>query len=197
VVTPAPSAPLPASLWLYLGLLAATGLERIAELRLSARNARLAFARGGVETGRRHFLVMTLLHAFFLPACFAEAALLHRAPPSAWPLVFLFCLLAQALRWWAIASLGPRWNVRIVFVPGEAPVTAGPYRFLRHPNYLAVVVELFCLPLLHGAVACALFFSAANGLLLLVRIRAEEEALGPAYRERFAGVHRFLPGARR
>ena len=106
-------------------------------------------------------------------------------------------LLAQALRWWAIAALGPRWNVRIVFVPGEAPVTSGPYRFLRHPNYLAVALELFSLPLVGGAWICAALFSALNAGLLWVRIRAEERALGPIYAERFAGVSRLLPGGGR
>jgi methyltransferase len=194
---PSAFARVPASLWLYLGLLCATGLERIVELRISKRNAEAAFARGGQEVGQGHFTVMRLLHTVFLPACFFEALLRHTAPPAPWPLLLLACALAQGLRWWAIATLGPRWNVRIVFVPGDAPVTGGPYRFLRHPNYLAVVTELACLPLLHGAVISAAVFTAANAALLWVRIRAEEAALGPGYQERFAGVSRFVPGAKK
>jgi methyltransferase len=194
---PGAFARVPPSLWLYLALLVATGIERLVELRISARNAAAAFARGGRETGQRHFRVMTLLHSLFLPACFFEALLRHTAPPALWPLVLLLCALAQALRWWAIGTLGQRWNVRIVFVPGEPPVTGGPYLFLRHPNYLAVVTELLCLPLLHGAVFTAALFTAANAALLFVRIRAEEEALGPGYQERFEGVARLVPGAKK
>ncbi len=194
---PTALARLPLSLWLYLGLLCATGVERLVELRISKRNAAAAFARGGLEVGRRHFAVMTVLHTLFLPACFFEALLRHTAPPALWPLLLLACGLAQGLRWWAIGALGERWNVRIVFVPGEPPVTGGPYRFLRHPNYLAVVTELLCLPLLYGAVLSAAVFTAANAALLWVRIRAEEEALGAGYQERFAGVSRFLPGAKK
>src|SRR4030095_14407818 len=102
-----------------------------------ARDAFWAFAHGGVELGRRHFAVMKLLHGAFFVACAAEVVLLHRAfvPALAAPMLLL-ALAAQALRWWAIASLGPHWNVRVIVVPGRLAVTAGPYRWLRHPNYL-------------------------------------------------------------
>jgi methyltransferase len=147
--------------------------------------------------GQRHFRVMVLVHALFLPACLAEVLLLGRAFPGAPGLcALLVALLAQALRWWAIATLGERWNVRVIAVPGEAPITSGPYRFLRHPNYLAVALELLALPLVHGALLCAAGFSLANLLLLAVRIPAEEKALGLLYARRFAGVPRFLPGGR-
>lgn len=182
---------------LYGLLLGLVGLERLAELWLSRRHAALAFGRGGVEVGQRHFRVMVLVHALFLPACLAEVLLLHRPFPGALGLVALgLSLLAQALRWWAIATLGVRWNVRVIAVPGEAPVTSGPYRLLRHPNYVAVALELCALPLVHGAVLTAASFTLANLLLLAVRIPAEERALGELYAQRFAGVPRFLPGGR-
>ena len=182
---------------LYFALLACVGLERIAELVISSRNAAGTFARGGVETGKRHFVVMTLVHALFLPSCFLEAWLLDRPFPGGIGVAALvLALLAMSLRWWAVRSLGDRWNVRIVYVPGEVPVVAGPYRFLRHPNYLAVVVELFSLPLVHGAWATSAVFTLLNAGLLWVRIRAEEEALGPLYAQTFSGVGRFTPGAR-
>ncbi|MEO1172759.1 MAG: isoprenylcysteine carboxylmethyltransferase family protein, partial [Myxococcota bacterium] len=96
-------------------------------------------------------------------------------------------LLAQGLRYWVIGTLGPMWNVRVIVIPGAAVVTAGPYRWLRHPNYLAVVLEGICLPLVHGAWITALAFSAANAWLLRVRIRCEEQALSAStdYRQRF------------
>jgi methyltransferase len=96
--------------------------------------------------------------------------------------------------WWAIATLGTRWCTRIIVLPGAPPVTGGPYRWLRHPNYLAVVVELAALPLAFGSWRTALAFSSANAALLAVRIRAEERALGAAWGEAFRGRRRLVPG---
>lgn len=182
------------SVVLYLALLAAVSAERVAELALSRRNARRAFARGGVEVGTRHFRVMTVVHVAFLAACAIEVVLARRPWPGALGLVALALVLAaQGLRWWAIGSLGDRWNVRVIVVPGLAPITRGPYRFARHPNYLAVIVEIAALPLVHGAWATAIAFSAANACLLFVRIRAEERALGDGWSRAFAARPRFLP----
>jgi methyltransferase len=162
----------------YFALLSLVALERVHELRLSKRNADLALARGGIELGREHFGAMRALHAAFLAACALEVALLSRAfqPWLGLPMLAL-ALAAQALRYWAIASLGPRWNVRVIVTPGEPVVTGGPYRWLRHPNYLAVVIEGFALPLIHGAWLTAALFSASNAWLLRTRIRVEERAL--------------------
>jgi len=115
-----------------------------------------------------------------------EADTLHPAFAAA-------VLLTQALRWWAVATLGDKWNVRVIVVPGEAPIRRGPYRLLRHPNYLAVAVEMLCVPLVHGAWLTAVVFSALNALVLRDRIRIEEQALGEPYRRAFAGVPRFMP----
>ena len=163
----------------YLGLLALVALQRLAELRLSRAHAGKAFARGGIEHGRTHFPAMAALHAAFLASCALETVLLRRPFPSAlgWIALGVF-LFAQVLRYWAIASLGERWNVRIIVIPGEPLVRRGPYRFLRHPNYLAVALEIASLPLVHGAFLTALVFSVANAALLRVRIRVEESALG-------------------
>jgi methyltransferase len=178
----------------YLAFLLLTGAERIAELLLSRRNARIALSRGGRESGADHFRSMAAVHAAFLPCCAAEVLLLHRSfPGAAGYLCGAGALLAQGLRWWAIRSLGWRWNVRVIVVPGEAPVRRGPYRFLRHPNYVAVVVEMLCVPLAHGAYLCAAVFSALNVLLLRVRIRVEEQALGESWERAFSGTPRFLP----
>jgi len=190
--------PLTPSLWLYLMLLLAVGGERVAELVLSRRNARIQLARGAIEVGAPHFRVMTLVHALFLPACFAEAWLLRRAPPVPLVVVALSgAAFAQALRWWAVLTLGTRWNVRVIARPGDAPVVAGPYRVVRHPNYLAVALELFSLPLVHGAWLCAVIFSLANAGLMAVRIPAEERALGQLYAERFAATPRLWPRSAR
>jgi methyltransferase len=182
----------------YLGGLALLAVERAMELALSTRNARRLLARGGVEVGRGHYRPMVLFHALFLAACVGEALLAPAPPPP--PLAAgaaAGALLAQALRWWAITTLGERWSTRVVVLPGAPPVTGGPYRFVRHPNYLAVVLEMACVPLAYGSWRTALLFSAGNAGLLAVRIRAEERALGTSWAEAFRGRPRLFPGGTR
>lgn len=182
---------------LYLVGLALLGLERLVEVSLSRRNARRAFARGGHEVGRGHFRPMVAMHAAFLASCAGEVVLGGRRFPGlpGWA-ALAGAVAAQGLRWWAIRSLGDRWNVRIVVVPGEEPVVRGPYRFVRHPNYVAVVLEIALVPLVHGAWITALAFSMANAAVLAVRVRAEERALGPTYAARLGALPRFVPGRR-
>ena len=166
----------------YVVLVAVVVLARLAELRVAERHRRWALGRGGVEHGAGHYPAMVALHTAFLAACLAEVLLADRPflPALAWPALALL-VAAHALRWWCITSLGPRWTTRIVVLPGEALVTRGPYRWLRHPNYVAVAAEIVALPLVHTAWVTALVFSVLNAVLLLaVRIPAEERALGEA-----------------
>jgi methyltransferase len=186
------------SLKLYLALLALVAVERLYELRLSNRNAAWAFARGATETGQRHYRVMTALHTSFLLCCALEPLVFNRPFQTPWGWLFLaLSVSAQALRYWAISTLGPRWNTRIITIANAAPVTTGPYRFLRHPNYVAVVLELLALPMIHHAFLTAVLFSTLNALLLTVRIRSEEQALGVEYRAAFAAKSRLFPSFRR
>lgn len=181
------------ALWAYLALLGAVAGERGAELAVSSRNARWMLSRGGVETGRGLYLVMVAFHAVFLPAL-ALGAIAHPAPPPPWAwLAVAGAIAAQGLRWWAIRTLGKRWSTRVIVVPGSEPVTGGPYRFLRHPNYLAVVLEMACLPLAWGMWRLALLFTLGNAVILAIRIREEERALGPAWARAFEGKRRFVP----
>jgi len=162
----------------YTLLIVAVGLERLAELVVSTRNARWSLERGGVETGQGHYPVMVVLHTGLLLGCLAEVWL--RQPPFLPVLGFTMLALvvaSQALRWWCIATLGRQWNTRVIVVPGLPRVTGGPYRFFTHPNYVAVVVEGFALPLVHTAWITALVFSVCNAVLLTVRIRSENRAL--------------------
>ena len=161
----------------FLALIALTAAERLVEVRVSLRNAAWSFARGGVEHGRGHYPAMVVLHTAFLVAAPLEVLLLGRAAPSAWPLLLVAALGCQALRWWCIQTLGPRWNTRVIVVPGLPRVTGGPYRFFSHPNYLVVALEGVVLPLVHGAWLTALAFTALNALLLRVRLRVEDAAL--------------------
>lgn len=170
-----------ASLLLYSALLLATAIERLVEVRVSNRNAAWSFARGGQEYGRGHFPTMVALHTAFLLGCLAEPWLLDRPfiPAIGYPALAL-ALACQALRWWVITTLGPRWNTRVIVVPGLPRVTGGPFRYLRHPNYLAVVLEGIALPLIHGAWVTAAAFTVLNAVLLRTRIRTEDAALDHA-----------------
>ena len=168
---------------LFTVLVGLVALERLAELVVAQRNARWAFARGGRETGRGHYPVMVVLHAGLLVGCLVEVWAADRpfVPALGWGMLAL-ALGSQALRWWCIATLGPRWNTRVIVVPDLPLVARGPYRYrwLRHPNYVAVVVEGFALPLVHSAWLTALVFTVANAALLTVRIRTENRALAGA-----------------
>lgn len=181
----------------YMALLVLTVAERVLELVVSNRNARKALAQGGKEVGQRHYRVMTLFHTSFLLACVGEVLWLDRPFPGlvGW-LALAGAIAAQLLRYWAITTLGDRWNTRIIFIPDAQPVTGGPYRFVRHPNYIAVIAEMVFIPMIHGAWITAILFSVGNALLLSVRIRAEEEALGSLYQQAFAARPRFIPGGK-
>jgi methyltransferase len=163
---------------LYTGLILAVGLERVAELVVSERHRRWSMAAGGVESGAGHYPVMVVLHTGLLVGALVEVLALDRPflPWLGWPMLGLV-LAAQGLRWWCVVTLGRQWCTRVVVVPGLSAVRAGPYRKLRHPNYVAVVVEGFALPLVHTAWVTAVVFSLANAWLLRVRIRTENAAL--------------------
>lgn len=170
------------SVVLYGVLVLATGLERLAELVVSARHARWSFARGGVESGRGHFGPMVVLHTGLLVACVVEVVALDRPflPWLGWPMLVLV-LASQGLRWWCIRTLGPQWNTRVIVVPGLSLVHRGPYRWIPHPNYVAVAIEGLALPLVHSAWITAVGFTVLNAWLLLgFRIPAEERALEAA-----------------
>ena len=167
-----------ASLWLFTALVALVGLERLLELVVSKRNAAWSLARGGIETGQRHYVAMVMLHSGLLIGVLVEAWVRRPAflPALGWPMLALV-MLSQALRWWCIASLGRRWNTRVIVVPGLSLVRTGPYRSLSHPNYVAVVVEGAALPLVHTAWITAVVFTVLNAVVLHTRLRVENAAL--------------------
>jgi methyltransferase len=166
------------SRWLYTALVAVVAVQRLAELALSRRNVRHLLAGGGVEVGRSHYPFMVLLHTTFLLSCVLEVWWLRRPFIGMLAIAMLTALVAAAaLRGWVILTLGRRWATRVVCLPGVALVRDGPYRFLRHPNYVAVAVEMAALPLVHTAWLTALCFTAANLVLLRERVRVEERAL--------------------
>jgi methyltransferase len=159
----------------------AVGFERLLELVVSRRNAAWSMAHGGKEFGRGHYPVMVAMHALLLVGCVVEVATQHRPflPWLGWPMVAVV-MLSTAMRWWCVATLGKHWNPRLIVIPNAPLVRRGPYRWMHHPNYTAVAAEVVALPLIHTAWLTAIVFSLANALVLNVRIRAENAALGYA-----------------
>ena len=162
----------------YVLLIGVVAVERLAEVVVANRNRAWSHARGGVEFGARHYPVMIALHTGMLAGCLAEPIALHRPffPALGWPMLAIV-VAAQALRWWCVATLGDQWNTRVIVVPGAARVTIGPYRFVSHPNYVAVVAEGVALPLVHTAWITALTFTMLNTALLRMRIKVEDAVL--------------------
>ena len=172
---------MPAPWGVFAAYVVLLSIQRAAELALSRRNLRRVTSRGGREVAAGHFAGFAALHAAYPMLLGLEIASGAR-PGPAWPWWLALWLGAQFLRLAAIHALGERWNVRIVVVPGEAPLTGGVYRWLRHPNYLAVILEFIAAPLGFGAWRTALACSIANAVLLAIRIPAEERELARAAR---------------
>ena len=184
------------SLQLYLALIAILGLERVVELFIANRNAARAFAAGAIETGQRHYRVMVVFHTAFLVSCVVERIVRgNGAAPAVAAIAVAGEIFAQFLRYWVIATLGARWNTRIIVMPDAPPITGGPFRFARHPNYIAVAIEMAAVPMIGGAWITAIVFSIGNAILMMVRIPAEERAMGRPYAHAFATLPRFFPPA--
>lgn len=163
---------------MYFVVIALVVGERIVELVVSERHSRAMLREGALEHGRDHYPFMVALHTAFLVGCLAEPLVLERPfiPALAVPMTII-AISAQALRWWAIRSLGTRWSTRVIVPFFGERVVRGPYRFFPHPNYVAVVAEGIALPLIHTAWLTALVFTVLNALLLTIRIRVEERAM--------------------
>lgn len=149
--------------------------QRVGELWYASRNTRALKLRGGIEYGRGHYPLIVVLHASWL----IGVAIGVRFDPAVRVFPLMLFVLLQALRVWMLATLGRYWTTRVVTVPGAPLVKRGPYRFVRHPNYLVVVGEIALLPLAFGQVTNAILFSVVNGVLLAWRIRVEDTALHP------------------
>ena len=159
---------------IFHAVLLFVALQRGGELLLAHANTGSLLRRGAFEIDHNGYRYIVLMHAAWLAALVVTVA---PATPPSWPLLAVFGLL-QVARIWVIVSLGRRWTTRLIVLPGAPPVARGPYRWLRHPNYLIVAAELAILPLAFAAAAIAVLFSACNGWLLWRRIRLEDAALG-------------------
>jgi methyltransferase len=188
------------SLPAFSALVMAVGVMRVIELTISQRRRTALAARGARPIGERHFGAMVFVHTAILVGALAEAWLTRRPViPALGASALALVIAANALRWWVIATLGPHWNVRIMASLELGVVTDGPFRWIRHPNYVAVFVELTALPLVHGAYLTALLGATAHVWVLWHRIHAEETVLlaNPTYRARMGDKPRFLPRAGR
>lgn len=155
-------------------LLAYVILERLAELVIAARNTKALRARGAVEAGAGHYPVMVALH---LSWTFAVLGWFVLKQPDANRFFVSAYMLVQVLRIWVMASLGRYWTTRIISVPDAPLIVSGPYRFMPHPNYVVVTLEVALLPLVFGAYHIAAVFTVLNAAMLYVRIGAENAAL--------------------
>lgn len=175
----------------YLAVLGANAAMRLRELSISRRHERL---RGGEPSAPGTYPLMIAAHVALVAMPLVEVSIRGRARPRfGWAAVLVG---ATALRVWCVRSLGTAWNVRASVPADLEPVVSGPYRYIRHPNYVAVILEFLAVPLVGGAWVSALVLSAWNGAVLFDRIREEERALArsAAYRRAFAGKSRFIPG---
>lgn len=163
-------------MWTNILILSLVTLQRVAELYIARRNTKKLLERGGVELGSNQYPFIVALHALWLAGLWY--LVLYFNPAVSLPWIFAYLVL-EAARGWIIAALGSRWTTRIIVVPGEQLVDAGPYKYFRHPNYMVVAGEIFILPMAFGFWWFALIFTLLNGVMLWWRIRAEDEALKP------------------
>jgi len=153
-------------------IMAFVTLQRLSELVIAKRNTARLMAAGAREVGGEHYPVMVAMHSAWLAALWFTVG----GRPLSLPFLAIFAVL-QLLRVWVLATLGPRWTTRIIVTPDAPLVKRGPFRFVRHPNYMVVTAEIAVLPLTFGLVGIALLFTVLNAAMLTVRIRAENRAL--------------------
>ena len=180
----------------YLGLLGAVAIVRLAELRVSRRHQRRLLAKGAKTAPDPSFRWMVLLHVGVLMAAGAEVWFWRRPLVPALAVVCgLLFLLANGMRWWVIHTLGGQWSVEVIDSGGLGVVDRGPYRFIRHPNYTAVFVEMLALPLIHTAWITAAVSAPAHWLILRARVKTEDRILmaNPVYRTKMGPKPRFIP----
>jgi methyltransferase len=170
-------------------------LQRIGELWIAKRNERWMKERGGKEFGQSHYKYIVLVHSLFFVSLLFEGLWKKTRLSPIWPFLAVLFFIVQVLRIWTIRSLGRFWNTKIIVLPNSRPISKGPYRFMRHPNYIIVITEILLIPLLFQAYWTACIFTILNALVLFVRIREEERALNmfTNYADEFQQKKRFFP----
>lgn len=179
----------------FLILVGFISLQRIVELRIAKSNEKWMKKRGAIEFGEKHYRYMVTMHALFFIFLSCEKIFMNLGLSPLWGILIIVFLIAQLLRIWAIASLGRFWNTKIIVLRNANVIRKGPYRFIRHPNYFVVAVELAVVPLLFNAYFTASLFTILNIIVLRIRIPEEEQALRELteYEGTFQDCNRFLP----
>ncbi|WP_325048681.1 isoprenylcysteine carboxyl methyltransferase family protein [Peribacillus glennii] len=161
--------------WLFISILV---LQRLVELSIAKKNENWMKEQGAIEFGKSHYPWMVLMHIGFLSSLILEVMLNRFVTAPLWPVWLAIFILAQACRIWVIISLGKFWNTKIIVLP-ESDITAkGPYKYMKHPNYLVVAVEIIVISLLFDAFITGILFTLLNLWMMAVRIPEEENALG-------------------
>lgn len=170
-------------------------MQRCIELVIAKSNEKWMTNQGAYEVGKQQYKYIVMMHIMFLISLCTEVLYFGREPASWWWIPFSLFVGAQIVRFWSLSSLGRFWNTRIIILPNAEVVTKGPYRFIRHPNYVIVAIEILTLPLLFQAYFTAILFSIVNTFLLMVRIQQEEAALAAStnYQDEFAFKGKFVP----
>ncbi len=167
---------------LYIFLLFLS-IQRIIELVIARRHERILMKLGAVEVDTTGYRAIVAMHAAFFVSLVLESLAMKRSPSPYWIVLIVIFAAAQLLRYWAISSLGVYWNTKLIVAPNHPPITRGPYKYLRHPNYAAVITEIAIIPLIFSCYITAALFTFINALLLRRRIRIETIALGMAHKE--------------
>ena len=160
--------------WIIIVILA---IQRLLELLIARRNENFVRAKGAKEYDAKGYKLIVLMHIAFFISLISEYIFFGKNLSHYWILLLIIFLLAQILRYWAISTLGYYWNTKILVTPNTQPINQGPYKYIRHPNYLAVIVEITVIPLIFSCYFTAVFFSILNLIVLRRRIRIEEQAL--------------------
>ncbi|WP_456274293.1 isoprenylcysteine carboxyl methyltransferase family protein [Bacillus sp. AK031] len=158
-------------------LFAVIAIQRIVELFIAKSNERWLKGQGGVEYGQRHYKLMVTIHVLFFVSLLVEGSAGGESLNEYWVILFAAFLLTQAGRVWVITSLGRFWNTKIIVLPQADVVAKGPYKFMKHPNYFIVTIELIVIPLMFNAYWTLFIFALLNQFILSVRIPLEEKAL--------------------
>jgi methyltransferase len=170
-------------------------VERLGELLIAKRNERWLKAKGAKEFGEKHYKYIVIVHILFLLSFWLEATLRGTMLSPLWPVILCLFFITQLLRLWTILSLGRFWNTKILVIPNAEAIAKGPYRWLRHPNYVIVALEFILIPTLFQAYWTAIIFSILNVIVLSIRISVEEQALLTMtnYKKEFHHRYRFFP----
>jgi methyltransferase len=170
-------------------------LQRLAELTIAKRNEQWMKSKGAIEFGQGHYPAMVFIHTAFFIVFISEVSLLEKGLSDFWPILLSLFVMTQAMRVWALTSLGRYWNTKIIILPGAEVIKKGPYKIIKHPNYLIVALELIIIPLVFNAFFTMALFTLLNIIILSIRIPAEEKALRDLtqYESEFNKQGRFVP----